>query len=80
MNLIEDNNSIKFACFKCLRVNRVFTVISSSSTFDLTEPNYKDKALKTKDTLKRDDGVKKVFMRAELKTRFTNVEQVIIKQ
>tara|TARA_B110000902_G_scaffold230181_1_gene271478 strand:- start:888 stop:1136 length:249 start_codon:yes stop_codon:yes gene_type:complete len=75
MNIINDKNSIRFACFKCLDTNKVYTVISTRSTFDLSQPHYKDSALRTEDIIKREDGVKRVLARVDLKSRFTNVEE-----
>lgn len=75
MNIINDKNSIRFGSFKCLDTNKVYTVMSTRSTFDLKQPHYKDSALKSEDIVKREDGVKRVLMRSELKSRFTNIEE-----
>ncbi len=75
MNIINDKNSIRFGSFKCLDTNKVYTVMSTRSTFDLSQPHYKDSALKSEDIVKREDGVKRVLMRSELKIRFTNIEE-----
>ncbi len=75
MNILDDNNSIRFGSFKCLDNNRVYEVVSTLSTFDLSEPNWKDNALKAEDTIKRDDGESRKLMRSQLKSRFTNIEE-----
>tara|TARA_B110000093_G_scaffold93384_1_gene100920 strand:+ start:2404 stop:2571 length:168 start_codon:yes stop_codon:yes gene_type:complete len=49
--------------------------MSTRSTFDLSQPHYKDSSLKSEDIVKREDGVKRVLMRSELKSRFTNIEE-----
>jgi len=35
LNILDNNNSIRFGCFKCLDTNKVYTVMSTRSTFDL---------------------------------------------
>jgi len=75
MNILDDNNSIRFGSFKCLDNNRVYEVVSTLSTFDLSEPNWTDNALKAEDTIKRDDGESRKLMRSQLKSRFTNIEE-----
>ena len=75
MNIINDKNGIRFGSFKCLDTNKVYTVMSTRSTFDLSQPHYKDSALKSEDIVKREDGVKRVLMRSQLKSRFTNIEE-----
>ncbi len=75
MNIIDNNNSIRFGSFRCLDTDKVYTVTSTLSTFDLSEPNWKDNALKAEDTVKREDGVSRKLMRSQLKSRFTNIEE-----
>ena len=75
MNIINDKNSIRFGSFKCLDTNKVYTVISTRSTFDLKQPHYKDSSLQSEDIVKREDGMKRVLMRSDLKSRFTNIEE-----
>lgn len=75
MNILDDNNSIRFGSFKCLDNNRVYEVVSTLSTFDLIEPNWDDNTLKAEDTIKRDDGESRKLMRSQLKSRFTNIEE-----
>jgi len=75
MNILDDNNSIRFGSFKCLDNNRVYEVVSTLSTFDLSEPNWTDNTLKAEDTIKRDDGESRSLMRSQLKSRFTNIEE-----
>ena len=77
MELIDSKNSIRFMSFKCLKSDMVYTVISTRSVFDNSKPSYLDKALMSEDTLRREDGVKRTLMRNQLKTRFTDVEQVL---
>tara|TARA_R110000823_G_scaffold31427_1_gene89423 strand:- start:331 stop:579 length:249 start_codon:yes stop_codon:yes gene_type:complete len=79
MNIINDKNSIRFACFKCLDTDKVYTVISSRSTAGLDEPHYKDSALRTEDIVRREDGMKRVLARVDLKSRFTNIEEYKLK-
>ena len=75
MNILDDNNSIRFGSFKCLDNNRVYTVTSTLSTFELSEPNWKDNSIKAEDTIRRDDGESRKLMRSQLKSRFTNIEE-----
>ncbi len=75
MNILDDNNSIRFGSFKCLDNNRVYEVVSTLSTFDLSESNWNDNTLKAEDTIKRDDGESRKLMRSQLKSRFTNIEE-----
>ena len=75
MNIIDNNNSIRFGSFRCLDTDKVYTVTSTLSTFDLSESNWKDNALKAEDTVKREDGVSRKLMRSQLKSRFTNIEE-----
>jgi hypothetical protein len=75
MNILDDNNSIRFGSFKCLDNNRVYTVTSTLSTFELNRPAWNDSALKAEDTIKRDDGESRKLMRSQLKSRFTNIEE-----
>tara|TARA_R110000850_G_C9801060_1_gene450427 strand:- start:376 stop:624 length:249 start_codon:yes stop_codon:yes gene_type:complete len=79
MNIINYKNSIRFACFKCLDTDKVYTVISSRSTAGLDEPHYKDSALRTEDIVRREDGMKRVLARVDLKSRFTNIEEYKLK-
>ena len=65
MNILDDNNSIRFGSFKCLDNNRVYEVVSTLSTFDLSEPNWTDNTLKAEDTIKRDDGESRKLMRRQ---------------
>ncbi len=78
MNILDNKNSIRFWSFKCLSSNMIYTVISTRSLFDINKPSYLDNPLLSEDILRREDGLKRVFMRSELKIRFTNVEQVLI--
>ena len=75
MNIINDKNGIRFGSFKCLDTNKVYTVMSTRSTFDLSQPHYKDSALQSEDIVERDDGVRRTLMRSDLKSRFTNIEE-----
>ena len=75
MNILDDDNSIRFGSFKCLDNNRVYTVTSTLSTFELNEPAWNDNALKAEDTIKRDDGESRKLMRSQLRSRFTNIEE-----
>ena len=75
MNIINDKNGIRFGSFKCLDTNKVYTVMSTRSTFDLKQPHYKDRALQSEDIIERDDGMRRTLMRSDLKSRFTNIEE-----
>ena len=75
MNIINDKNGIRFGSFKCLDTNKVYTVMSTRSTFDLSQPHYKDSALQSEDIVERDDGMRRTLMRVQLKDRFTNIEE-----
>jgi len=75
LNILDNNNSIRFGCFKCLDTNKVYTVMSTRSTFDLSQPHYKDRALQSEDIIERDDGMRRTLMRIQLKSRFTNIEE-----
>jgi hypothetical protein len=79
MNILDNKLSIRFVKFKCLDTNRIYRVVESISTFDLKQPHYFDKVTECKDTVKRDDGVRKSFMRNQLKERFKNIEGIIDK-
>ena len=79
MNILDDKLSIRFVKFKCLDTNRIYRVVETISTFDLKQPHYFDKVTECKDVLKRDDGVRKSFMRNQLKERFKNIEGIIDK-
>jgi len=75
MNILNDDNSIRFGCFKCLNTAKVYTITSSTSTFDLSKPSYLDKAILSEETIKREDGVVRKLSRSHLKERFTNIEE-----
>ena len=79
MNIINDKNGIRFGSFKCLDTNKVYTVMSTRSTFDLSQPHYKDSALKSEDIIEREDGMRRTLMRSDLKSRFTNIEEYKLK-
>lgn len=78
MNLVNENNSIKFPKFKCLQTNKIYTITATSCTHSPKDKPYMNRAKKALDTLKRDDGLRKVMTRGELKERFKNVEEVKI--
>lgn len=80
MNILNKNNTIRFGSFRCLDTDKVYTIISTVITHGPKEVQYLDKCIKSKDTLKREDGLKRIFTRTQLKKRFKNVEQVLIKQ
>lgn len=79
MNIINDKNGIRFGSFKCLDTNKVYTVMSTRSTFDLSQPHYKDSALQSEDIVEREDGMRRTLMRSDLKSRFTNIEEYKLK-
>jgi len=80
MELVADDYSISFGKFKCLNTNRVYTITGTKTLHKPEHPHYYDKAIKSEDTVVRDDGVKKVFTRNQMKQRFVNVEEVIDKK
>ena len=80
MNILDSDNSIRFVSFKCLDTDVVYEVISTETTHGINEEHYLDKCIKSNDTIKRSDGMKRVLTRIQLKKRFTNIEQVLIKQ
>ncbi len=75
MNILDDDNSIRFGSFKCLDTNRTYEVISTLSTFDLRNKPWEDKVTKAVDTIKRDDGESRKLIRSQLRSRFTNIEE-----
>ncbi len=75
MNILDDDNSIRFSSFKCLDNGKVYIITSTRSTFDLSQPVWTDNVLKAEDTIKRDDGESRTLMRSQLKSRFTNIEE-----
>lgn len=79
LNILDDKDSIRFGVFKCLQTYKVYTISSTLSTHPNSQPSYLDKAHKAVDTIKREDGVLKKMSRRELRTRFTNVEEIIPK-
>ena len=79
MNILDEKLSIRFMKFKCLDTNRIYRVVETISTFDLKQPHYFDKVTQCKDTVKRDDGVRKSFNREQLGDRFKNIEGIISK-
>ena len=75
MNILDDDDSIRFGSFKCLDTNKTYEVISTLSTFDLNGKPWEDKATKAQDTVKREDGESRKLMRRQLRSRFTNIEE-----
>jgi len=68
MELIDSNNVISFRKFKCLVTNQIYEVVQTECT-----GRYIINAI---DTLVRSDGLRKSFARAELRTRFFNIEGI----
>ena len=68
MELIDSNNVISFRRFKCLVTNQIYEVVQTECT-----GRYIINAI---DTLVRSDGLRKSFARAELRTRFSNIEGI----
>ena len=68
MELLDSNNTITFKKFKCLRTNQIYEVVQTECT-----GRYINNAI---DTLVRSDGLRKSFARAELRTRFSNIEGI----
>lgn len=68
MKLLNDNNTIEFRKFKCLKTNQIYEVVQTECT-----GRYLINAI---DTLVRSDGLRKSFARAELRTRFSDIEGI----
>ncbi len=68
MELIDSNSVISFKKFKCLRTNQIYEVVQTECTGR--------RVSNTIDTLVRSDGLRKSFARAELRTRFSNIEGI----
>ena len=68
MELLDSSNTITFKKFKCLRTNQIYEVVQTECT-----GRYINNAI---DTLVRSDGLRKSFARAELRTRFSNIEGI----
>lgn len=68
MNILEADNTITFRRFKCLVTNQIYEVVQTECT-----GRYIINAI---DTLVRSDGLRKSFARAELRTRFSNIEGI----
>ena len=68
MELIDSNSVISFKKFKCLRTNQIYEVVQTECTGRRVSNAI--------DTLVRSDGLRKSFARAELRTRFSNIEGI----
>ena len=68
MELIDSNNVISFRRFKCLVTNQIYEVVQTECTGRRVSNAI--------DTLVRSDGLRKSFARAELRTRFSNIEGI----
>ena len=68
MELIDSNSIISFKKFKCLRTNQIYEVVQTECTGRRVSNAI--------DTLVRSDGLRKSFARAELRTRFSNIEGI----
>ena len=68
MELIDSNSIISFKKFKCLRTNQIYEVVQTECTGRRVSNAI--------DTLVRSDGLRKSFTRAELRTRFSNIEGI----
>ena len=68
MELIDSNSIISFKKFKCLRTNQIYEVVQTECTGRRVSNAI--------DTLVRIDGLRKSFARAELRTRFSNIEGI----
>jgi len=68
MELIDSNSIISFKKFKCLRTNQIYEVVQTECTVRRVSNAI--------DTLVRSDGLRKSFARAELRTRFSNIEGI----
>jgi len=75
-NLVDEKDRIRFYKFRCLDTDFMYEVTGTTSTHKLEEKFYLDKAIKSLDTIRREDGVNKVLTRTQLKERFTNVEEI----
>lgn len=77
MKLVDDNFGIRFGKFRCLDTNKVYTITGTKTSHKPEHPHYYDKAVKSIDTIVREDGVRKIMTRRELSVRFTNIESVV---
>ena len=68
MELIDSNSIISFKKFKCLRTNQIYEVVQTECTGRRVSNAI--------DTLVSSDGLRKSFARAELRTRFSNIEGI----
>jgi len=68
MELLDSNNIITFRKFKCLITNQIYEIVQTECTGR--------HIINAIDTLVRSDGMRKSFARAELRTRFSNIEGI----
>jgi len=68
MELIDSNSIISFKKFKCLRTNQIYEIVQTECTGRRVSNAI--------DTLVRSDGLRKSFARAELRTRFSDIEGI----
>ena len=68
MELIDENNSIRFAKFKCLVTNSIYEIVQSKCTGRYVRDSI--------DTIVKDGVIRKEFARGELSVRFKEVEEI----
>lgn len=68
MELLDENNSIRFSKFRCLNTNSVYEVVQSKCV-----GRYASESI---DTIVKDGILRKDFARAELRRRFKDIEEI----
>jgi len=68
MELIDENNSIRFTKFKCLVTNSIYEIVQSKCTGRYVRDSV--------DTIVKDGVIRKEFARGELSVRFKEVEEI----
>tara|TARA_R110000787_G_scaffold40582_2_gene100715 strand:- start:328 stop:576 length:249 start_codon:yes stop_codon:yes gene_type:complete len=68
MELLDENNSIRFTKFKCLTTNSVYEVVQSKCV-----GRYVSESI---DTIVKDGVLRKEFARGELRRRFKDIEEI----
>tara|TARA_R110002074_G_scaffold400820_1_gene597146 strand:- start:2305 stop:2553 length:249 start_codon:yes stop_codon:yes gene_type:complete len=68
MELLDENNSIRFSKFKCLNTNSVYEVVQSKCV-----GRYVSESI---DTVVKDGVLRKEFSREDLRRRFKHIEEI----
>ena len=69
MNIVNSDGSLASLKFKCNLTGFTYNVIGTESTY-ISGTNS---PLMAKDTIKREDGIKRTLTRPKLKERFNNI-------